>query len=182
MSPPDTGTARADTDREPMWNFRPVICLRLGNAGIREFGRDKNVQRTFREQRECGNVGMRECGNVGIRECGNPGMHEVYFSKCQSANRDLVMPKRAKRSTSPHAAQQAGKTICEAVGDKGATALRIAGSQNRYAIPSSSIPGHKHIVHLSPTGSRNSCSCPAHMLQRIRPCKHVLALKKLLEM
>ena len=94
----------------------------------------------------------------------------------------IAMPKRVKRSTSSHAAEESGKTIRDAIGDKGAAALRITGSQNRFAIPSTSIPGHKHIVHLSPSGSRDSCTCPAHKLLRIRPCKHVLGLKRLLNM
>ncbi len=90
------------------------------------------------------------------------------------------MPKRVKRNTTAVAAMQAGAKIIQAVGNNGAAALRIPGSANRYAVPSSSIPYHKRIVHLSPSGSRDSCTCPAHTLQRIRPCKHVVALKKLL--
>ena len=91
-----------------------------------------------------------------------------------------MMPKRVKRMTAPVAARQADEKIIHAVGLNGAAALRIPGSANRYSVPSCSIPYHKHIVHLSPSGSRDSCDCPAHKEQRIRPCKHVAALKKLL--
>jgi hypothetical protein len=90
------------------------------------------------------------------------------------------MPKRSKRNTTAAAARQAGEKILQVVADNGPAALRIHGSLNRYAVPSSSIPYHKHIVHLSPSGSRDECTCPAHKIQRIRPCKHVVALKKLL--
>ena len=88
--------------------------------------------------------------------------------------------KRIKSNTSAVAAREAGATILKVVGENGAAALRIPGSANRFAVPSTSIPYHKYIVHLSPSGSRDSCTCPAHKLQRIRPCKHAVALKKLL--
>jgi hypothetical protein len=92
------------------------------------------------------------------------------------------MPKRAKRNTSIHAAQEAGKMIGQAARKNGVAALSIPGSKNGYAVPSCSIPYHKYIMHLSPPGSRDSCTGPAHEVQRIRPCKHVLAVKKLLKM
>ena len=56
------------------------------------------------------------------------------------------MPKRVKRNTTAVAAMQAGAKIIQAVGNNGAAALRIPGSANRYAVPSSSIPYHKRIV------------------------------------
>jgi hypothetical protein len=89
--------------------------------------------------------------------------------------------KRIKRNSSARAIQQCDMAISRSVGNKGAASLRIPG-KNRYAIPSSSIPHHKYIVHLTPTNSRNSCTCEAHTLLRIRPCKHVIALKKVLGM
>ena len=92
------------------------------------------------------------------------------------------MPKRIKRNTSAHAAHEAGKIIGQATRKHGLAALSIPGSKNRYVVPSCSIPNHKYIVHLSPSGSRDSCTCPAHEVQRIRPCKHVLAVKKLFKM
>ena len=92
------------------------------------------------------------------------------------------MPKRVKRNTTVSAAKQAGEKIGQAVGDSGVGALRIPGTKNRFAVPSCSIPYHKHIVYLSPSGSRDSCTCPAHTLQRIRPCKHVMAVKRLIKM
>jgi len=93
------------------------------------------------------------------------------------------MPHRKKRNTSAAAAAAAGKAIAQAVGvgKDGVSALRIPGLKNRYAVPSGSVPHHKYIVHLAPCGSRNSCTCPAHKIQRIRPCKHVLALKQMLK-
>jgi hypothetical protein len=93
-----------------------------------------------------------------------------------------TMPKRVKRNTSVHAAQEAGKIIGQAARENGVAAMSIPGSKNRYAVPSCSIPFHKYIIHLSPSGSRDSCTCPAHVMQRIRPCKHVLAVKKLIKM
>ena len=56
------------------------------------------------------------------------------------------MPKRTKRITTAVAAREAGEKIVQTVGDKGASALRIPGSTNRYAVPSSSVPYKKHIV------------------------------------
>ena len=89
--------------------------------------------------------------------------------------------KRIKRNSSARAIQQADMAISRSVDNKGAAALRIPG-KNRYAIPSSSIPHHKYIVHLTPTNSRNSCTCEAHTLLRIRHCRHAIVLKKVLRL
>ena len=87
------------------------------------------------------------------------------------------MPKRIKRKSSSHAVQEAGKKIAQAAAVKGASLLRVHGFKNRYAVPSCTVLHHNYVVHLSPSNSRNSCTCDAHKIHRIRPCKHVLALK-----
>ena len=61
-------------------------------------------------------------------------------------------------------------------------ALRIWGKSNWFNVPSSTIPHHKWKVHITPSDTRNSCSCLEHEIHRIRPCKHtsILALKEAL--
>jgi hypothetical protein len=71
-----------------------------------------------------------------------------------------TMPKRVKRNTSVHAAQEAGKIIGQAARENGVAAMSIPGSKNRYAVPSCSIPFHKYIIHLSPS---RAPVIPAHV-------------------
>ena len=109
------------------------------------------------------------------------GFRMLYIRAAASHGTSSGMTnKRVKRNVAPAAVAKAGTALTLAIANKSIAALRIPGSQNRYAVPSTSIPHHKYMVHLTPTDSRNSCDCPAHKFQRIRPCKHVVALKKLL--
>ena len=92
------------------------------------------------------------------------------------------MPKRLKHHSSVLAVKEAGIKIAQAIGDKGVDALLVPGCQNLYAVPSCTIPHHIYKVHLTPSDNCNSCQCVAHTIHRIRPCKHVLALKKAIKM
>jgi predicted nucleic acid-binding Zn finger protein len=92
------------------------------------------------------------------------------------------MPKRMKRNTAAKAVNNARVQIDNYLGTcKNIQTLHIWGKSNKFFVPSSTIPHHKYVVHLTPSDSRNSCTCFAHEVLRIRPCKHVLALKQALE-
>jgi hypothetical protein len=92
------------------------------------------------------------------------------------------MPKRVKRNTAANAVVQACVQIDNYLGHrKNIQALRVCGKSNKFFAPSSSIPHHMYVVHLTPSDFRKSCTCLAHEELRIRPCKLVTALKQALK-
>lgn len=88
--------------------------------------------------------------------------------------------KHKRSKTSEAAIMETGLRIAQTMVDGDIRSLRVAGTQNKYWVPSSSHPGHKYCVHLTPSDRRNFCECIAHE-RRQRPCKHVAALKLALE-
>jgi hypothetical protein len=88
------------------------------------------------------------------------------------------MKPRRRRQAREVAVLEARLKIVQAMQTEGS--LRLPGTQNKYWVPSTSRPGHKFYVHLTPSDRQNSCTCIAHG-RGVRPCKHVLALKKVLE-
>ena len=123
---------------------------------------------------------------MGVRSCsyrfGKINCKMWSSSKVTQEYTVPLMPKRVKRNTLPKAVLEALTKIQQSLGSSNdINALRIFGQSNWFNVPSCTIPFRKWQVHLTPSDSRNSCTCPAHEIQRIRPCKHVLALKRALE-
>ena len=58
--------------------------------------------------------------------------------------------------------------------------LRLRANSRKFLVPSASHPDHEYEVHLTESDKRNSCTCEAHKRRYTRPCKHVLALKRVL--
>ena len=54
--------------------------------------------------------------------------------------------------------KEIGEKIADAIGDKNIDVLRVLGCKNKFGVPSTSIPNHHYIVHITTKGS--SCDCP----------------------
>ena len=110
-------------------------------------------------------IGNWELG-IGNWQLGKKGVVKETFTIVVS-HWVCEMPKRTKRKSSLHAVQEAGKKIAQAAAGKGAFLLHVHGFKNRYAVPSCTVLHHNYVVHLSPSNSRNSCTCDAHKIHRI---------------
>ena len=91
------------------------------------------------------------------------------------------MPTRRMRVPSEAQVAEISQLLVQAVGPGGsADDLREHGDSNKFSVPSSKNPHHSYKVHLTPSDLRNSCKCVAHERRYTRPCKHVIALKRML--
>ena len=79
--------------------------------------------------------------------------------------------KKMKPLIDAAAVQRTGERIAEAVVNGDIKSLRVIGCENKYWVPSDTVPNHRYVVHITANGS--SCNCPQK-----RKCKHILALKR----
>jgi hypothetical protein len=73
-----------------------------------------------------------------------------------------------------------GERIAESIGHGHVDDLRIHPNSKKYLIPSATHPYLQYVVHLTSSDKRNSCTCDAHKRRLTRPCKHVIALKRVM--
>jgi hypothetical protein len=81
---------------------------------------------------------------------------------------------------SAQAVAQVGARISESIGYGHVDDLRIHPNSRKYLVPSATHPYLQYVVHLTRSDKRNSCTCVAHKRRLTRPCKHVIALKRVL--
>jgi hypothetical protein len=81
---------------------------------------------------------------------------------------------------SNQAVAQVGVLIAQSIGHGHVDDLRIHPNSRKFRVPSASHPYLQYVVHFSESDKRNSCTCEAHKRRMTRPCKHVLALKRVL--
>ncbi len=68
--------------------------------------------------------------------------------------------------------------LAETVGEASLEILRVFGCKNKYWVPSTSIPNHSYMVHITPNGC--SCDCPSQ--RSPKKCKQIfIALMDLLK-
>ena len=89
--------------------------------------------------------------------------------------------RRPMRVPSEQSVAVISRLIVQAIGPGGSIDdLRKHGNSNVFLVPSSENPHHSYKVHLTPSDQRNSCKCVAHERRYTRPCKHIMALKRML--
>jgi len=62
--------------------------------------------------------------------------------------------------------------LAETIGEATVEILRVFGCKNKYWVPSTSIPNHDYMVHITPNG----CSCDCLSQRNNKKCKHIIAL------
>ena len=81
---------------------------------------------------------------------------------------------------SAQAIARVGARIAESIGHGHVDDLRTHPNSRKYLVPSATHPYLRYVVHLTHSDKRNSCTCVAHKRRLTRPCKHVIALKRVL--
>ena len=76
------------------------------------------------------------------------------------------------------AVKAASEKIAEAIGQATVEVLKVFGCKNKYWVPSTSIPNHSYLVHIT----SNGCSCECKSQNYRKKCKHIIALMDMLNL
>ena len=105
----------------------------------------------------------------------------ISSCSCEPSRKRRKRMRRPTRVPSEQKVAEISQLIVQAIGPGGSVDdLREHGNSNVFLVPSSKNPHHSYKVHLTHSDQRNSCKCVAHERRYSRPCKHVIALKRML--